>query len=131
MTRLHSNSILTHAETRIAIGYTEGLIGKEIADECGVSYNTVVKHTQNIYNKTGIRRSTNALVAWFLSTNYGIDISELKRRFESAALLLVLFMGMLSGNHNDALRGQRTPTRIAARRAMSRKGKDEHTYYIQ
>lgn len=59
---LRTDDILTPAETRIACGYVEGMIGKEIADTCGVSYNTVVRHTQNIYEKTGIRRSTNALV---------------------------------------------------------------------
>ena len=60
---LPTDRVLTRAETRIASGYVCGLIGKEIADACGVSHNTVVRHTQNIYDKTGIRRSTNALVA--------------------------------------------------------------------
>lgn len=87
---LKSDAILTTAETRIAMGYVEGLIGKEIAQRAGISYHTVVRHTQNIYEKTGIRRSTNALVAWFLSLNYGIDLSELRRRI-GAACLLVLF----------------------------------------
>ena len=58
LTPLLTDAILTPAETRIASGYTAGLIGKEIADRCGISYNTVVKHTQNIYDKAGIKRST-------------------------------------------------------------------------
>lgn len=80
MEKLVTDSILTRAETRIASGYVCGLIGKEIADACEISYNTVVRHTQNIYEKTGIRRSTNALVAWFLAVNLKLDLGEFERR---------------------------------------------------
>lgn len=80
MEQLATDSILTRAETRIASGYVCGLIGKEIADACEISYNTVVRHTQNIYEKTGIRRSTNALVAWFLAVNLKLDLGEFERR---------------------------------------------------
>lgn len=76
---LKTDAVLTPAETRVAVGYCYryGLIGKEIADRLNISYNTVVRHTQNIYEKTGIRRTTNALVAWFLSTNFNINLSTL------------------------------------------------------
>ena len=76
---LATDAVLTPAETRVAVGYCYryGLTGKEIAGRLFVSYNTVVRHTQNIYEKTGIRRSTNALVAWFLSTNFHFNISTL------------------------------------------------------
>lgn len=76
---LTTDAVLSPAETRVAVGYCYryGLIGKEIAERLNVSYNTVVRHTQNIYEKTGIRRSTNALVAWFLSTNFHFNISTL------------------------------------------------------
>ena len=76
---LQTDAVLTPAETRVAVGYCYryGLIGKEIAERLNISYNTVVRHTQNIYEKTGIRRSTNALVAWFLSTNFNFNISTL------------------------------------------------------
>jgi len=76
---LATDAVLTPAETRVAVGYCYryGLIGKEIAERLNISYNTVVRHTQNIYEKTGIRRSTNALVAWFLSTNFNFNISTL------------------------------------------------------
>lgn len=50
MKRLATDSILTKAETRVASGYVSGLIGKEIADACNISHNTVVRHTQNIYD---------------------------------------------------------------------------------
>ena len=76
---LATDALLTPAETRVAVGYCYcyGLIGKEIAVNLGISYNTVVRHTQNIYEKTGIRRSTNALVAWFLSANFNINLPNL------------------------------------------------------
>ena len=90
MAKLKTDDTLTRAETRIAIGYVEGKIGKEIADENGVSYNTVVRHTQNIYDKAGIPRSTNALVSWFLSKNYSLDLSELRRAVCSFILLLIM-----------------------------------------
>jgi DNA-binding NarL/FixJ family response regulator len=80
MDQLATDEILTRAETRIASGYVCGLIGKEIADVCEISYNTVVRHTQNIYEKTGIRRSTNALVAWFLAVNLHLDLGVFRRR---------------------------------------------------
>ena len=79
MEQLATDAILTRAETRIASGYVCGLIGKEIADVCEISYNTVVRLTQNIYEKTGIRRSTNALVAWFLAVNLHLDLGIFRR----------------------------------------------------
>ena len=60
---LNTDDVLTEAETRIASGYACGLIGKEIADRCGLSYNTVVRHTQNIYDKTGIHDRVKLVVA--------------------------------------------------------------------
>lgn len=110
---LNSDAILTPAETRIAVGYAEGLIGKEIAQRAGISYNTVVRHTQNIYEKTGIRRSTNALVAWFLSLNYGIDMSELRRRIGSACLLALFCFHLAMGADDDMMcrRARRTRRR--------------------
>ncbi len=87
---LATDSVLTPAETRIASGYVSGLIGKEIADAAGISYNTVVKHTQNIYDKTGIKRSTNSLVAWFLSQNFRIDLKEFSRRLVALALFVIM-----------------------------------------
>ena len=122
---LPTDAVLTRAETRIACGYVEGLIGKEIADACGVSYNTVVRHTQHIYDKTGIRRSTNALVAWFLGENCGLDLSEFKRRVYAAALLVIVSVQMVCVDFdNNPVR--RFPTRrIEARRGNGKKGRRE------
>lgn len=86
---MKTDTILTKAETKVAIAYVLGDIGKEVGDRLGIAYRTVVRHTQNIYEKTGIRHSTNALVAWFLSENYDIDIKELGRRIGAGVLLLI------------------------------------------
>lgn len=113
---LATDAILSPAETRIASGYTAGLIGKEIAARVGVSHNTVIRHTQNIYAKTGIRHSTNALVAWFLSVNAKLDLREFMRGFGAFLLLCLLATQMLFDQDDSYVR------RPATRRAEARKG---------
>ena len=129
---LATDSILTPAETRIASGYVSGLIGKEIADAAGISYNTVVKHTQNIYDKTGIKRSTNALVAWFLSENFRINLEEFSRRLVAFALFLIMGAEAVYTDLGSQL-VRRYPSRrveTRARRGRTRRGRREDEYYI-
>lgn len=122
---LNTDTVLTKAETRIASGYTCGLIGKEIADKCGLSYNTVVRHTQNIYDKAGIPRSTNALVAWFLSRNYNLDLGEFRRRLGGFILFLLVSFQMAAGDvDNSPVRAFRTQ-RVEARRTGGRRNRKE------
>lgn len=122
---LKTDSVLTPAETRIASGYVSGLIGKEIADRCGLSYNTVVRHTQNIYDKTGIQRSTNALVAWFLSRNFNLDLSEFRRRLGGFILFLLVSFQLACGDvDNSPVRAQRA-RRVEARRTGGRRNRRE------
>lgn len=122
---LATDDILTPAETRIAAGYCEGLIGKEIADREHISYHTVVRHTQNIYEKTGIRRSTNALVAWFISRNCNIDMREMLRSatgiflFVLMSVQTVLYTG---DSYVRTSRGCSTVTRV--QRTRTRKDND-------
>jgi len=123
MNELATETILTPAETRIASGYAYGLIGKEIADACGVSYNTVVRHTQNIYDKTGIRRNTNALAAWFLSRNFGIDLDEFRRRLVGALLLVLLCVQTASLDFGNPAARRCSARRTEARRTAGRKGR--------
>lgn len=129
---LPTDGVLTRAETRIASGYVCGLIGKEIADACGVSHNTVVRHTQNIYDKTGIRRSTNALVAWFLSENFGIDLREFRRRLGAFVLFLLASFQIATTDFDNAF-----VRRVPSRRVETRKGGrrreedgDDGTYHL-
>jgi DNA-binding CsgD family transcriptional regulator len=89
-TNLKTDIVLTPAETRVAMAYVLGDIGKEVGVRLNIAYNTVVRHTQNIYDKAGIRRSTNALVAWFLAENCGIDLRELARRAGAGFLAIIV-----------------------------------------
>lgn len=131
---LNTDSTLTKAETRIASGYACGLIGKEIADHCGLSYNTVVRHTQNIYDKTGIQRSTNALVAWFLSRNFGLDLSEFRRRLGGFILFLLVSLQLAAGDVDNspvrAMRARRVEARKAGGRRTRKEGEDTLTDYL-
>ena len=127
--KLETDSVLTPAETRVASGYVAGMIGKEIADAAGISHNTVVRHTQNIYDKTGINRNTNALVAWFLAKNYNIDLAEFKRRVGAALLLaLISFQTICTDFSSDFVRTARV-RRVEARKGgrRSRRNEDEDT----
>lgn len=128
-TPLATDALLTPAETRVAAGYTAGLIGKEIADRCGISHNTVVKHTQNIYDKAGIKRSTNALVAWFLSVNAHLDLREFERRL-GALLLLGLLAFQMAYDQGDNYVRRTAPRRVEARKAGGRRRKDDDTLQI-
>lgn len=120
--RLNTDAVLTPAETRVASGYVAGMIGKEIADACGTSYNTVVRQTQSIYDKTGIKRSTNALVAWFLETNFGLDLSEFRRRVGAAILLCIIGVQMVVTDFDSSYVRQASARRVEARKA-GRKGR--------
>lgn len=127
--KLETDKVLTPAETRVASGYVSGMIGKEIASAAGISHNTVIRHTQNIYDKTGIPRSTNALVAWFISVNFHVDLAEFRRRV-GAAFLLAIIAGQIvtTDFSSDFVRTARV-RRVEARRGgrRSRREDDENT----
>lgn len=125
---LPTDKVLTKAETRIACGYVAGMIGKEIADACGVSYNTVVRHTQNIYEKTGIRRSTNALVAWFLSKNYDIDLGDFRRRVGAFFLLVIVSVQTVCVDFDNSPVRRFPSRRIEARKGAGKKGRREDDF---
>lgn len=132
MNRLETDEILTPAETKVAAGYVSGLIGKEISEKCGISYNTVVRHTQNIYDKTGIPRSTNALVAWFLSENYHLDLSEFKRRLGAFVLLCILSVQMVTTEFSSDFVRRAPSRRVEARKGgrRGRRNEDEGTFEL-
>lgn len=128
--KLETDKVLTPAETRVASGYVSGMIGKEIASAAGISHNTVVRHTQNIYDKAGIPRSTNALVAWFLSENFHIDLTEFRRRVGAALLLaLISVQTVCTDFSSDFVRSARV-RRVEARRGRRRNEDDENTLDI-
>ena len=99
-----TDSVLTRAETRIACGYVDGLIGKEIAHSCGVSYNTVVRHTQ---------------------TNCDIDRKEFRRRL-GATLLLLLISAQTAFADFDSNLVRRFPSRkVEMRKGAARRSRRE------
>lgn len=123
---LTTDEVLTRMETRIASGYVAGMSGKEIASANHISYSTVVTHTQNIYEKTGIPRCTNALVAWFLEQNFHLDLDEIKRGFGAFILLgLVCFQMAVSDFDNSFVRARTTRTVRTARKGSRRGRRDE------
>lgn len=130
---LKTDGVLTPAETRVAAGYTCGFIAKEIADKCGISPHTVVRHTQNIYDKTGIRRSTNALVAWFLSRNFNLDLSEFKRSLGAFCLLLLVSFQIATTDFDNSFVRRTSSRRVEVRRCgrKTRKGREDETYYLE
>lgn len=129
MTRKKDDSGLTQAEKRVAEGYALGYIGKEIADKLGLSYFTVTRHTQNIYDKTGIRRSTNALAAWFLAKKFNLNLSELEKQFGAFLLVCLLGFQIVHTDFGDSFvrnYGRRTEVR-SARGRRARKDEDDNT----
>ena len=123
--KLETDKVLTPAETRVAAGYVSGMIGKEIASAAGISHNTVVRHTQNIYDKAGLPRSTNALVAWFLSENFHIDLAEFRRRVGAALLLALMSVQTVCTDFSsDFVRSARV-RRVEARKGGRRRRKDD------
>lgn len=85
---MKTDTILSKAETRVALCYVFGLIGKEAATVLNVSYNTIIRHTQNIYDKTGIPRSINSIVSWWYQVNYNIDLGEEFRVCENLGMVI-------------------------------------------
>ena len=119
--------MLSGAECRIAEGYVCGFIGKEIAEKMNLSYNTVVRHTQNIYDKTGIQRSTNSLVAWFLEKKFNLDLSEIRSTFGAIVLIFVLGYQIVCTDYHDYFLRSRA-TRVEMRSTRGKRSrKDKHS----
>lgn len=104
---MKTDSILSKAEAHVSRGYVEGLSGKEIADCLCISYNTVIRHTQNIYEKIG-RHSIHGLVAWWFCTNFDIELEEIIRRI-GAGCLLLLFCAYTFGGGEFERAARRSP----------------------
>lgn len=116
---LKTDATLTRAETRVAMAYVLGDIGKEVGERLGIAYYTVVRHTQNIYEKAGIRHSTNALVAWFLTENCEIDLKELARRAGASFLIIIMCATIFFGSDD-----------MMARRARRGRRRGEDVEYL-
>ena len=123
---LNTDGVLSPAETRVASGYVSGMIAKEIADACHISPYTVVRHTQNIYDKTGIKHSTNALVAWFLEKNLNLDLSEFRRRVGALVLLGLVTFQIAVTDFDSSFVRQAGARRVEAARKAGRSRRKEN-----
>jgi len=114
---------LTDREYQIARLYAEGYVGKEISDIIHASYRTVVNHTQNIYDKTGIPRCTNAIASWWLCHEFNITFALAPAaRKVGAAIMLALFMATMTSIDDDYMR---------FRRGRMRSEREEYEYIIE
>jgi len=95
-----NNIQLTNREYQVARLYAEGYVGKEIADIICASYRTVVNHTQNIYEKAGIPRCTNAISTWWLCREFNIqfELAPAIRKVGATALVSLLMFSMNISN---------------------------------
>lgn len=120
--RIPSDEYLSPAQTRVAVALCKGYDDKEVADKLCMSKYTVARHKQDIYERTGIRHTANALVAWFLAINFTIAVEDLERRI-GAMVLAVLFTVFTFGADND--------TQLVRRARRGRRCRREYEYVIE
>lgn len=120
--RIPSDEYLSPAQTRVALALCKGYDDKEVADKLCMSKYTVARHKQDIYERTGIRHTANALVAWFLAINFTIAVEDLERRI-GAMVLAVLFTVFTFGADND--------TQLIRRARRGRRCRREYEYVIE
>lgn len=87
-----------------------------------------MRHTQNIYEKTGIRRTTNALVAWFIARNCRIDMREVLRSVTGFCLFVLVSVQTVLCSGDTYVRVPRG-CRTEARMQRSRTRKDNDNTY--
>lgn len=120
--RIPSDEYLSPAQTRVAVALCKGYDDKQVADKLCMSKYTVARHKQDIYERTGIRHTANALVAWFLAINFTIAVEDLERRI-GAMVLAVLFTVFTFGADND--------TQLVRRARRGRRCRREYEYVIE
>lgn len=89
---MKTDTILSKREREVMNLVVLGYSAREIAERMNVIYQCVANHLQSIYDKTGTKRTLQALVTWYFTQNFGItlNVSEMTRRI-GAAVLLCLF----------------------------------------
>lgn len=88
------DTVLTNREAQIAERIAWGASQKEVANDLGISRNTVDNILRKIYQKLHIGK-INELSAWWFCTTFGIsfDLSPLKRTIGACCLLGIFMMG--------------------------------------
>lgn len=120
--RIPSDEYLSPAQTRVAMALCKGYDDKEVADKLCMSKYTVARHKQDIYERTGIRHTANALVAWFLAINFTITVEDLERRIGAAVLAVIFAIFTFAGD--DEMQAVRRARR-------GRRGRREYEYVIE
>jgi DNA-binding CsgD family transcriptional regulator len=108
---MRKNAELTPRETEVAELLAWGAAKKEVADQLFISVRTVENTARNIYEKIGIQKATELCVWWFC-THCGVsfDLSPVKRRLLSIALLLIILPQITTSNEDlvRIFRGRKT-----------------------
>jgi DNA-binding CsgD family transcriptional regulator len=116
-----TEATLTPREREIAELIAWGGTKKEIADQLYISERTVENHARNIYEKTGVRKSSE-LSAWWFCYRFRIpmSLSPFARKAIGCAILAIYIFGMSYGTPaHPRARGQQTC--IAVRPARIRR----------
>lgn len=97
---MKTDTILSKREREVMNLVVLGYSAKEIAERMSVIYQCVANHLQNIYDKTGTKRTLQALVTWYFTQNFGItlNVSEMTRRVGAAILLCLFAVEVFSTN---------------------------------
>ena len=79
---MKTDAILSKREREVMNLVVLGYSAREIAERMNVIYQCVANHLQSIYDKTGTKRTLQALVTWYFTQNFGItlNVSEMTRR---------------------------------------------------
>jgi len=113
---------LTPRENQMAEYLAWGATKKEIANFLTISTRTVENTARSIFEKTGVTK-VNELAAWWFCSNFNIsmDLSPMKRRIASMAMLLLVVFQLFNPNESN----------MRARRAKRvRKSETEYIDYL-
>lgn len=112
---MKTDTLLSKREREVVNLVVLGYSAREIAERMNVIYQCVANHLQNIYDKTGTKRTLQALVTWYFTQNFGItlNVSEMTRRLGAMCLLGLFCAFTFSGG--DCERTLRRATRRVRR----------------
>lgn len=108
---MKTDTILTKREREVMNLVVLGYSAREIAERMNVIYQCIANHLQCIYDKSGTKRTMQALVTWYFTNNFGItlNVSEMTRKIGSAIMLCLFMVEVL--NANVECRRLRSPRR--------------------
>lgn len=72
---MKTDALLSKREREVMNLVVLGYSAREIAERMNVIYQCVANHLQSIYDKTGTKRTLQALVTWYFTQNFGITLN--------------------------------------------------------